>query len=154
MPAYAVADRLAHRLGLLVDLLEHERLVAALLGRLVVPVELFDLGMLDLGAVAEEARAGGRDLDDLAVVGEDRAARLREERGDVRREEVLALAETDDERRLVTHADEQVRLVVMDRDDREVAFELRVHARQRLHEIAVVLAARAGARRLRRRSRT
>ena len=53
--AHAVADRLAHRFGLLVDLLEHERLVAALLGLLVVPVELLHLGMLDLDAVPEEA---------------------------------------------------------------------------------------------------
>ena len=38
--ADAVADRLAHSLGLLVDLLEHEGLVAALYGALVVPVDL------------------------------------------------------------------------------------------------------------------
>ena len=62
--------------------------------------------MLDLGAVMEEARARRRDLDDLAVVGKDRAACFREERGHVRGEEVLALPETDDERRLVAHADE------------------------------------------------
>ena len=137
--ADAVADRLAHCLRLLVDLLEHERLVAALLGGLVVPVELFDCGMIDLRAVAEEPRTGRRDLDDLAVVREDRAARLREKRCNVRREEVLALAETDDERRLLPHAHEQVRLVVVNRDDREVALELRVDARERLHEITVVL---------------
>ena len=40
--ANAVADRLAHALRLLVDLLEHERLVARLLGLLVVPVDLDD----------------------------------------------------------------------------------------------------------------
>ena len=49
----AVADRLAHRLGLLVDLLEHERLVAALLGALVVPVEL------DLVVARPDAVRGG-----------------------------------------------------------------------------------------------
>src|SRR6185437_1424677 len=102
------------------------------------PVELLDGGVLYLGAVAEEAGTLRRDLDDLAVVGEDRAARLAEEGGNVRREEVLALAQTQNERRLVTDADEQVRLVVVDRDDREVAFELRIHAGERLHEIAVV----------------
>ena len=37
--AHAVADRLRDRVGLLVDLLQHERLEAALLGALVVPVE-------------------------------------------------------------------------------------------------------------------
>ena len=38
--ADAVADRLGDGVGLLEDLLQHERLVAALLGALVVPVEL------------------------------------------------------------------------------------------------------------------
>ena len=37
---HAVADRLRDRLGLLVDLLEHERLEPGLLGALVVPVKL------------------------------------------------------------------------------------------------------------------
>ncbi len=37
--AHAVADRLGDGVGLLVDLLQHERLEAALLGTLVVPVE-------------------------------------------------------------------------------------------------------------------
>ena len=46
----AVGDRLGHRVGLLVDLLEHEGLEAALLGGLLVPVDLDDLA-LELGAV-------------------------------------------------------------------------------------------------------
>src|SRR3970282_2335354 len=41
--ANAVADRLGHGVRLLVDLLQHERLVAGLLGALVVPVELHRL---------------------------------------------------------------------------------------------------------------
>ncbi len=138
--ADAVADRLAHRLGLLVDLLEHERLVAALLGFLVVPVELLHLEVLALDAVLEETDGRRRDLDDLAVVGEHRAARLAEEGGDVRGEEVLALAEPDDERRLATNADEQVGKIVVDHDDREVAFEQRIDTRNGCCEIAVELA--------------
>ena len=59
--AHAVADRLGDRLGLLVDLLQHERLEAALLGALVVPVELDELA-LDGGAVgrAQELRRAAR----------------------------------------------------------------------------------------------
>ncbi len=64
----------------------------------------------------------------IAVVWEDGAARFRKERGHIRREEVLALAETDDERRLVPDADEQVWLIVVDGDDREMALELRIDA--------------------------
>ena len=57
----AVGQRLGHGVGLLVDLLEHEGLVAALLGGLVVPVDLVDLA-LDRAAVdgLDEARALGR----------------------------------------------------------------------------------------------
>ena len=40
---HAVADRLRHGVGLLVDLLEHERLVARALGRVIVPVDLDEL---------------------------------------------------------------------------------------------------------------
>ncbi len=39
----AIGDRLGHGVRLFVDLLEHERLVAALLGGLLVPVDLLDL---------------------------------------------------------------------------------------------------------------
>ena len=104
----AVADRLAHRLGLLVDLLEHERLVAALLGRLVVPVDLDHVRLDDLVAAMED-RALGRDRDDVVVVDQLHAASLGQERSDRRREEHLALADADDERRLAARADEQVR---------------------------------------------
>ena len=137
--AHAVADRLAHRLRLLVDLLEHERLVAALLRDLLVVRDLLGL-TLDLGAVDEEACAGRRELDHLAVDGEVRTPRLREERGDRRGDEHLAVADADDERRLAPDAGEQVGMVVVDGDDREVALELRIDAHERLGEVAVVLA--------------
>ena len=63
---------------------------------------------------------------------------LGEERGDVRGDEVLAVAEPDDERRLVPHADEAVGLVVVDDDEREVAVEALVHRADGLDEVAVV----------------
>ena len=137
--ANAIADRLGHGLGLLEDLLEHERLVAALLGALLVPVDLLPLGRLDLGAVDEEANAVRRHLDHLAVRRVDDGAGLAEEGGDRGGEEVLTVSEPYDERCLVAHAGEQVGLVVMDGDDREVPFELRIDAAERPREVAVVL---------------
>ena len=89
--------------------------------------------------LTKHANARRRDLDHLAVCRVNDGARLAEERGDRRREEVLPLAEPDDERRLVANADEHVGMVVVDRDDREVALELRIDARERLREVAVVL---------------
>ena len=66
----AVADRLGHGLGLLVDLFEHERLEATLLGALVVPVELDRVVVDDRPVGAGELDALGRDRDDVTVVGE------------------------------------------------------------------------------------
>ena len=91
--ADSVADRLGDGLGLLVDLLEHERLVAALLGALVVPVELHGVVLDDLAVRRREGRALGRDRDDLTVARELHRARLPEEGRRVRGEEVLALAD-------------------------------------------------------------
>src|SRR5581483_6178738 len=87
----------------------------------------------------EEADARRRQLDDLPVTRVNDRSRLAQEGGDRRGEEVLPVAETDHERRLVAHAGEHIRLVVVDRNDREVALELRVDARKRLGEVAVVL---------------
>ena len=137
--ADAVADRLGYRLRLLEDLLEHERLVAALLCALLVPVDLLPLGRLDLGAAGEETDAVRRELHDLAVARMHHRARLAEEGRDRGGEKVLPLAEPDDERRLVAHTDEHVGLVVVDRDDREMALEQRIDARERLREVALVL---------------
>src|SRR3954452_20598455 len=134
----ALAQRLCDRFRLLVDLLQHERLVAAALRLLVVPVELLDRRLLDLGALDEEARALGCDGDDLTVVGKDRAPRLAEKRRDIRGEEALPVPEADDERRLVAHADEALRLVVVYRDDREMPLEERVDLADRRSQVAVV----------------
>jgi hypothetical protein len=122
----AVGDRLGHRVGLLVDLLEHEGLEAALLGGLLVPVDLDDLA-LELGPVGQhERRALGRDLDDLAVLDVLDLARLAQEGGDGAGEEGLALAAADDERALLARADERLGLVERHGDERVMALELGV----------------------------
>ncbi len=137
--ADAVADRLGDAFGLLVDLLEHEGLVAGALGGVVVPVDLDDVVLDGLaGDGVDDLDTFGRDRRDLAVVRELHAARLREERREVRCEEVLALAEPDDHRRLVAHADELVRMVAVDDDEREVALEPPVDRAHCRHEVAVV----------------
>ena len=67
-------------------------------------------------------------------------ARLAQEGGGVRGEEHLAVADPDDERRLVPRADEQVRVVVVDDDEGEVALELGERAPDCLGEVALVVA--------------
>ena len=109
---HAVGDGLRDRVRLLVDLLEHEGLVAALLGGVLVPVDLLDLALL-LGA-AEGSRkrvpCGGHD-DDLVVLDQLHAARLGQEGGDRRGDEALAVADAHHQRALLARADEHLGLV-------------------------------------------
>ena len=138
--AHAVADRLGDGLGLLVDLLEHERLEAALLGAFDVPVQLDEI-VLDRRPVdAAERHALGRDRDDVAVGGKVHATRLGQEGGGVRGQERLAVADADDERRLAPRADEQVGMVGVDGDEGEMALHLLVRLRDGLDEVAAVVA--------------
>ena len=138
--AHAIADRLGDGVGLLVDLLQHERLEAGLLGALVVPVELDQL-TLDRAAVlgAQEAGTVGRDRDEVAVLGEVHLARLAQKRCRVGGEERLVAADADDERALHAGADEQARVVAVDRDEGEVTLELVEREARGLDEIAVVV---------------
>ena len=75
----AVGDRLGERVRLLVDLLEHERLVAALLGGLLVPVHDRHLPLDDLALGREDRRGARLDHHDLAVLDVHDAAGLTEE---------------------------------------------------------------------------
>ncbi len=148
----ALADRVRDRLRLLVDLLEHEGLVAVLLGVLVVPVDLEFLPLPWAVFDRDERGAFLRDRDDLAVLDQLHAPRLAQERGDRRGEEHLFVADADDERALQPRADEHPRMLAVDDDEGEMALELRVGPGDRVGEVALVVSARPDGRRPRRRS--
>ena len=137
--ADTLADRLGHRLRLLVDLLEHEGLVALLLGRLVVPVDVELLSLHRLSGEREERRPVLRDRDDLAVLDQLHAASLPQERGDRRGQEHLALADPDDERTLVAGTDEESWMIPMHDHESEMALQLRVRGTHRFDEIPAVV---------------
>ena len=109
----AVGDRLGDRVGLLVDLLEHERLVAALLGGLLVPVDLLDLALDSARRRAcmnvDAVRARSTTISPFSMNWTRRVSR--EEGGDRGGEELLAVAAADDQRALLARADEHVGLV-------------------------------------------
>ena len=134
-----VADRLLDRVRLLVDLLEHERLEAALLGRLDVPVDLVDVPE-DLLAVD---RPEGRPLrphgDDLVVLDDLDALRVAQERGRRGREEHLPLADAHEQRALVPRADEQLRVLAVEDDEGEVPLQLGVGGAHSRDEVALVV---------------
>ena len=137
--ADTVAERLLDRVRLLVDLLQHESLVAGLLGRLLVPVDLERLA-LDLAVPdVEEARAVGGDRNDLAVVDQLELSRFAKEGRGRRGEEHLALADADEQRALQARSHELLRVVVVDDDEGEVAFELLVRLDDSLGQVAAVV---------------
>ena len=117
----AVGDRLGDGVRLLVDLLEHERLVAALLGDLLAPVDLVDRALDRLAGGGEELDAVAAHDDDLVVLDQLHVAGVGEEGGDGGGDELLAVAAADDQRALLAGADQQLGLVGGDGHERVVA---------------------------------
>ena len=138
----AVGDRLGHRVGLLVDLLEHEGLVAALLGHLLAPVDLLDLALDALAGGGEELDAVTAEDDELVVLDQLDLARVGEEGGDGGGDELLTLAAADDQRALLAGADEQLGLVGGDGHERVVAAEAVVRVEDGRDEVVAGLDAR------------
>ena len=81
----------------------------------------------------------GAQDDDLAVLQVLDLARLGEERGHRRGDELLALAAADDQRALLARADEHVGLVQAHRHERVVALEFGIGSTHRLGEVVVVV---------------
>jgi hypothetical protein len=80
----AAAEGLPDRRRLLLDLLEHEELVAALLGGVGVPVDVVALAVDDAPSEVGDRDAAATHLDDLVLLDRTRLAGVRDERGDVR----------------------------------------------------------------------
>ncbi len=120
---HATEQRVGDGLGLLRDLLLHEARPAALLGSGCVPG---DLELLRVGGGAGEVDhldAVGPDRHDLVLADLHGAAGVLDERGDIRTEEVLALAQTDHERGAAAGADHDAGGVLVHREQGEGAVE-------------------------------
>ena len=134
-----VADRLLDRVGLLVDLLEHERLEAALLGRLDVPVDLVDFGR-PLAVDRPERGPIRRDGDDLVVLDELDAFVSPRNAAAVEARNISSSADAYEQRALVARPDEQLRVLAVEDDEREVPLQLGVGGAHRGDEVALVVA--------------
>ena len=130
--------RVAHGLRLLVNLLEHEVLVAALFRRLGVPVDLEDLLRHDFAAAIRDVHAVRLDDRHLTVIDDVGAPRARDDRGDVGRDEILPFAETDDKRIVLLRADQAVGMLARHEYESVRAFDARKHLAHRGLEVAVV----------------
>ena len=106
-------ERVAHRAGLLVDLLQHEVAEAALLGLHRVPRDPLRGPRDGVAGEVRELHVVRRHRRDVAVLEEEEVAGVGEEGRDVRRHEALALAEADDERRPHARGHEPVWLVAV-----------------------------------------
>ena len=123
----ATEDGLLDGHRLLEDLLEHEVLVSRLLGADGIPHHARALLRHRAPGVVGELHARRGDDRHLLVAHEDDVARVRENRGDVGRDEELVLAESDDDRRAVANGDDLVGVVGGDEHQREQA----AHVEQR-----------------------
>ena len=107
----------AERLGLLVDLLEHEVLEAALLGGLGRPVHLGDRPLAGRARHVGDRDPRGPKVGDVALLEEDHAVRVGQDRRHVGGEERLALADPDDQGHVHAGPHQAMRLgAVHDRD--------------------------------------
>ena len=107
----AAEDGVADGAGLLVDLLEHEVLVAGLFGLDGVPGDALDAEGDGVGVEVGEGDAGGGEDGEFAVGEEVDVAGVMEDAGNVGCEEEFAVAETEDDRRAKTRGDELIGLV-------------------------------------------
>ena len=111
-------ERLGHHRSLLVDLLEHEVLVSALLGLLGVPRDVRDLPLDRRTVDRLDRRTVLGDHDQLVVLDDEEVAGVVQHCGYVRGEEGLPLAESHDERADLPHGDDLARLVLGHHDHR------------------------------------
>ncbi len=122
-------------LRLLVDLLEHEPVEATLLGSRDVPVDVVVLGLGRVAVEVGDHDVVGRDRDDLVLAELDRVTGELDERGDVRAEEVLALAAADHERGVAARADDDVGVAGIADDQRERALEPAAHGAYGIRQV-------------------
>lgn len=135
----ATADRVRHGLGLFADLLGHEARPAALVGGGRVPLHFEGRGLDGVALEVGDLDALGRDRDHLALADREGVARELDESGDVGAEEVLALAQPDDERGVLAGADDEVGLVLVHGEEGERALEAAHDASERRTQVARLL---------------
>ena len=130
-------QRVGHRGGLLGDLLEHEVLVAALLGGRQIPVDvkLAVVGDVLAAKVADPITVGG-DHHRLVLAQLDGVAGVFDERRHIRADEHLTLADAEHQRRGPAGGDDRARLVGVGEHQREVALQPGQHGEHGGREIA------------------
>ena len=120
----AVGEGGAHGFGLLVDFLLHEGRPAVLGGAVGGEVDLVFLGGDGRSVGVDDGHVGRGDDDDLVLSDLDGAVGVLDEGQDVGAQEVLALAQADDQRGGSAGGDDDVGRLVGDDEEREGAVQL------------------------------
>ena len=139
--ADAVADRLGDGLGLLVDLLEHERLEARLSPRPRRPSRARPArARRGFHPRAGTSAPSGRSATISPSPGNCTVRVSRRNAAAFEARNISPEPDPDDERHLVARADEEAGVVVVDHDEREVPLELVEREPDGLDEVALVVA--------------
>ena len=120
--------------GLLLDLLLHEEVVAALLGGGDVPVDVEGAGTGDVAVEVGDDGALARQRDDLVLAELDGVAGVVDERRDVGGDEGLAVPDPDDQRRRPARGDDLVGALGVGEHEGERALEAVDHLADRRGE--------------------
>ena len=138
-----VGDALAQGIGdgarLLVDLLEHEVRVLALVGGVGRELALVRLAYDGGTRPVDDAHGGATDLGDIAFLEEHEMARDGQQRRDVRGDEVLRVAEADDDGATFAGEDDALGIVLAHHRQRVGALELGDRGTHRLEEVGARL---------------
>ena len=137
--ARPAAQSLGHGARLLVDLLVHEGLVAALDGRRDVPVDLEALALGGRAVEVDDRDILGSDADDRVLAEFQGLVRVADEGRHVRAEEVLPPPQADDERRVAPGGHYLPGVLAVDADEREGSLQARGEAAHSGQEVAVLL---------------
>jgi hypothetical protein len=146
--------RFTHGPGLFVNLLQHEVRIPGLLGHHWIPRHMLRFTRQRLAVEVAEHDSGLRDDRDLTIVQKHNFPRVAQDGRNVGCDEVLVLAEADDDGRTVADRDDRVGLVGGNQDQREQAaqaLERAAHGRFQsvtvtflLHEVRNDLGVRFG----------
>ena len=121
---HALGQRVGDGARLLVDFLEHEVAVLALLGRIGRQLALAHRALGGVAVLVEHLDRGAANVGDVAFFEEHEAAGHRQQRRDVRGHEVFVDAQTHDHRATFARQDDALGLRLADYRQRVGAFEL------------------------------
>ncbi|VWM24241.1 Uncharacterised protein [Collinsella intestinalis] len=138
-------QRVADHAGLLADLLHHEIRVAALLGRIDIPIDVRDRGLDGAALRIGVGDALRRKTGELAVLQHHNVARGVDERDDIRCDVASPLPAADDDRAVLARDGDHTRLIGAHRRQPVRAHHVRAGLANCGHEIARGLRGAAGA---------